>query len=473
MKTIKNKFFIIILLFSSFTFIVTNFIKYKLSDNLEREEFRLKVKNSFKKYLLPYRTIDYLRSEYSKAHKYEKRYENYSYTFPEVYKLIVNNDLNIQKKLANLEYSFVGKNIVDKNTGMKIEKFQASKNILLSGSNKYFPATVFISNDDRYIYMLSSTGTIAYAKPSSKEIVFKQIKNNINEYININQFLKKNTFGTKDLLISDDKVFVSYTREVSEDCWNISLLKADLNLKELKFNPLFSSEECVHKYKNPDNEFAAMQSGGKITRIDQDNLVLTTGEFRSRYRAQDKKSIMGKTLKINLNSGKYSILSLGHRNPQGIFFDNVNNFLITTEHGPKGGDEINIIELDNKNEGLQNFGWPISSYGNHYTKKVDLNKYPLKKSHKKYGFIEPIRYFVPSIGINEIIAINKKEKKYLFSSLRGRSLYFMQLNQDNKIIDIRKYLLNERIRDMIIFKDFVITYLEESGSYGILKLSKF
>ena len=58
---------------------------------------------------------------------------------------------------------------------------------------------------------------------------------------------------------------------------------------------------------------------------------------------------------------------MGHRNPQGLYFDREKNFILATEHGPQGGDEINLIEVSKINKDkIQNYGWPISSYGEHY-----------------------------------------------------------------------------------------------------------
>ena len=58
---------------------------------------------------------------------------------------------------------------------------------------------------------------------------------------------------------------------------------------------------------------------------------------------------------------------MGHRNPQGLYFDKEKNILLETEHGPMGGDEINLINLNGIKKGkIPNFGWPISSAGEHY-----------------------------------------------------------------------------------------------------------
>ena len=103
---------------------------------------------------------------------------------------------------------------------------------------------------------------------------------------------------------------------------------------------------------------------------------------------------------------------MGHRNPQGLYYNKTNNFLLEAEHGPEGGDEINLIELDpNK---IPNYGWAISSYGEHYGgKNAPYNKkkyvkYPLYKSHSEYNFIEPLIYFNPSIGISQIVGLDKR-----------------------------------------------------------------
>ena len=96
---------------------------------------------------------------------------------------------------------------------------------------------------------------------------------------------------------------------------------------------------------------------------------------------------------------------MGHRNPQGLIKLKNENILMSTEHGPKGGDEINLIDLNDKK--IINYGWPVSSYGNHYgpddlLKKRKYEVYPLHKNHKDFGFKEPIKFYDESYGISEI-----------------------------------------------------------------------
>jgi glucose/arabinose dehydrogenase len=216
--------------------------------------------------------------------------------------------------------------------------------------------------------------------------------------------------------------------------------------------------------------------------IKDDSLLFTTGEFRNRPLAQDKKNAYGKILSINLNSKETKIVSIGHRNPQGLYYSKKYDFIISTEHGPKGGDEININHEPSKK--VRNYGWPISSYGEHYYKnysKKILDKAPLNKSHKKYGFEEPVKYFVPSIGISEIIPLNDNDTEFLVGAMGSEiveqdlGLHYIKLNDDrNKIIKHKYITLNERIRDIVISKsrDTIILFLETSSSLGVIKKIK-
>ena len=219
---------------------------------------------------------------------------------------------------------------------------------------------------------------------------------------------------------------------------------------------------------NPDKEFNGHQSGGRIISLDKDNILLSIGEYRSRYLAQDKNSINGKIVKIEINSGKSEIISMGHRNVQGLHFDDEKKILLITEHGPVGGDEINLIYKDKIKKGeIFNFGWPIASYGEHGSKQL-YKKYPLKKSHIKAGFIEPLKSFSPGIGISEIVKINKD--KFVLSSLKEKSIYFFELNEYDKIINLKKIKIFERIRDLKFYNGKLYLFLEDTPSIGEIDL---
>ncbi|WP_256013055.1 PQQ-dependent sugar dehydrogenase [Desertivirga xinjiangensis] len=83
-------------------------------------------------------------------------------------------------------------------------------------------------------------------------------------------------------------------------------------------------------------------------------------------------------------NAKASIWSYGHRNPQGLAYDAANNRLWAVEHGPKGGDELNLVEKG------KNYGWPIVTYGIGYDGSIISDKKEMK------GVQNPVKYWVPS-----------------------------------------------------------------------------
>jgi glucose/arabinose dehydrogenase len=110
---------------------------------------------------------------------------------------------------------------------------------------------------------------------------------------------------------------------------------------------------------------------GKILRLNDDGTVPSDNPF------------VGQAGKLP------EIWSYGHRNPQGLAFNPETGALWETEHGPQGGDELNLIEKG------KNYGWPVIGYGANYTLGTEIHK-----SRNKDGMEQPKAFFVPSIGIS-------------------------------------------------------------------------
>ena len=386
-------------------------------------------------------------------------------------------ELDIKKDLQSLQFKKNSSGTLKIFDGEKIFNKFKNNNQLVRGINNFFPGSGYLELYQNNLFLISATGLLGYSNESNNEtIIFNQIKNNINEFLSLKEINKNNWFSIKDLLIVNDYIYVSYTNEQKENCWNTSVIVAKLNFDNLKFSKFFEPESCVKSIGNEDNEFNAHQSGGKLFNFDNENIIFTTGDYRLRKLAQDANSSFGKILKLNIKSSSYETLSLGHRNPQGLLYNAENDFIISTEHGPDGGDEINL-NLNTK-EKIKNFGWPIASYGEHYggkdseKNKLKYKKYPLYKSHTKHKFTEPLKYFVPSIGISQIVEID--EKKYILSSLKDRSIYTFLLNNNNEIIEFERIVVGERIRDMVYDEKTkkVFLFMEDTASIGIIQINK-
>ena len=383
------------------------------------------------------------------------------------------HEINIKKKIKKLEFPKYKSLEINLYNNKKKLNFYKSNNQLVRGINNFFPGSGYLDLYENKLFLISATGLIGYSNNLyGDSIIFNQINNNINDFLSLDEINKGNWFSVKDLLVVNNNIYVSFTNEQKNNCWNTSVIVAKLNFEYLKFSNFFEPKYCVKSKNNYDKEFNAHQSGGKLFKYDDDNIILTMGDYRLRKLAQDINSTFGKILKLNSKSKRYEILSLGHRNPQGLYYDLDKDYVISTEHGPHGGDEINL-NLNTKI--VKNFGWAISSYGEHYggkesyENKSKYKKYPLHKSHKDYNFIEPIKYFVPSIGISQLVQI--KQNKFLLSSLKDESIYTFTLNEKNELTEFKRIEIGERIRDMVYDseKKEVILFLENTASIGILK----
>ena len=410
------------------------------------------------------------------------------YIFP--YKLISQQQQTIsqqQQKLKIVDWSVIelekkreGSEIIIEENIVKLPNNKTLKKYILTsgfytGINNNLPGSGYIDFHRDNLVVLSSRGVLAFNKQLGDKESFNQIKNNLNDFISIEQFKKWSQVSLKDILILNNKVFVSFTEEIEEDCWNTSVIYGDMNYENIIFRRLFSPKECIHSTNNIDKDFNPHSSGGRIQSFDKNHILFSIGEYIERYLAQDKTSVNGKIIKINIKNSDYEIISMGHRNPQGLYFDKENNFILETEHGPKGGDEINLIKVNQISEDkIQNYGWPISSYGEHYGGKIEENKrkyekYPLYKSHSEHGFIEPLYSFVPSIGISEIVKI--AQNRYVASSMIDKSLYFFDLNEKKQIINLNRLEVFERIRDLRFNNNQLFLFMEDTASIGVINLN--
>jgi hypothetical protein len=358
-------------------------------------------------------------------------------------------------------------------------------------SSNFFKPRGYLEQDNQNIYFINNNGILFYFSKNeiieNKKVKFKKIKTNLDSLIG-KSYIQDVVTVVKDILIIDNKVFVSYVNNLN-GCYSNGFLNGVLNVDEIIFSPFLIIEECKKRLGN--------SVGGNLKKFKDNKIVVTIGDYES-YEfvgdddPQNINSLYGKIITVDLDTKKIDILSIGHRNPQGLFYDSKNNILFSTEHGPQGGDEINVNVSPNFNK-IKNYGWAISSYGEHYGYDVgwsdkikketnlidDLYKVaPLDKSHKNFGFEEPIKYFTPSIGITEILKVknnNSNNHKLLVSSMgwvvEGDIMTLHIIDFDNNFFQKKheKIYVDDRIRDIIDLKNGqIIMSLDTSGSIALL-----
>ena len=162
------------------------------------------------------------------------------------------------------------------------------------------------------------------------------------------------------------------------------------------------------------------------------------------------------------NAGPSTIFSYGHRNPQGLAINPITQELWESEHGPKGGDEINIIKKG------ANYGWPAYSVGVNYDGSI------ISQSHIATGITAPLYTWTPSIGICGMVFINNKSFKswngnLLVCGLASQKLYRC-IVEGNKITSEETLLSNAgRIRNVIQAPDGTI-YVSAEGPGKIIQI---
>lgn len=150
-----------------------------------------------------------------------------------------------------------------------------------------------------------------------------------------------------------------------------------------------------------------------------------------------------------------SIYTYGNRNPQGMTIHPQTGAIWENEHGPRGGDEINIVQPG------KNYGWPVATYGINYNGKV------ISDVSEKEGITPPIHYWIPSIGPSGMAFVTGNRYKGWEGNLLTGSLRFQYLNRsvlkDNKVTKEEILFKNiGRLRDVRMAPDGYIYIAVES-----------
>ncbi len=202
--------------------------------------------------------------------------------------------------------------------------------------------------------------------------------------------------------------------------------------------------------------------GSRLVFVDE-HIFMTIGDRGKRKYAQDLTTHQGKILRLTLDgkaavdnpfSGQKNALpeiwTYGHRNPQGIDYDQQNKRLYSCEFGPRGGDELNLIKKG------KNYGWPIITYGKEYWG-------PRIGGTEQEGMEQPLAYWVPSISPSGMVY--HKGDIYL-ANLSSEHIRKIKI-KNNKVINQTKLFekLDTRIRHVRIKSDVLYFSTDEGNIY--------
>ena len=316
---------------------------------------------------------------------------------------------------------------------------------------------IFVSGDGKIVLFDKNLDLISEINSNLKKIMQDQRP-------------PKGWYSLRDVTADNEnskKFYISYYKRCDENKWKMSILKGEISTFEAKniiFEDIdpFEDNHCVSKPNST-------HSGGRILNYDNENLLMTVGDWLMDL-AQDDSSIYGKVILVNKDGKDYKIFSKGHRNPQGLAMKS-KNLIFSSEHGHEGGDEINKIKQG------KNYGWPKVSYSTRgqdpRLKNINLRAHNSDKTHDYFGFEEPIIALTPAIGPSELKIYSEDyfslwKDKIILSSLKAQSLFILTMdNEFEKIQHMEKIHIGSRIRDFLTTDDGMYIVLE--GRYNNAK----
>lgn len=276
--------------------------------------------------------------------------------------------------------------------------------------------------------------------------------------------------GLLDVALDSDfkntqRVFFTATKAVG-DLYTTALFSAKLVEKK----------SLQYELKEVRELFVALPAGddgvhfGSRLVVTNDEVWMTVGDRGQRNLAQDLKTHMGKVLRLDKNGkamtdnpfvgradAKPEIWSYGHRNPQGFVRDPQTGEFWVHEHGPKGGDEINILKKG------ANYGWPVVTFGREYSGEKITNE------TSRPDIESPVHYYVPSIAPCGMILYQGDKFPELKDSFLIGSLVLTHLNQvkieNKKFIFEKRFFENQslRIRDVEATPSGDVYFFTDSG----------
>jgi glucose/arabinose dehydrogenase len=274
---------------------------------------------------------------------------------------------------------------------------------------------------------------------------------------------------------SNHRIFFTYMRIVDAENCALAVDSARLNEEAGTLSDVHTIFQAA-----PYTNRAVSQTGSRIAIDPKDgNLFVAVGDRSTGdpipLQAQQTATYLGKVIHItpegkpapgNPAIGLPEVWSMGHRTPQGLTFA-PDGRLWETEHGPRGGDELNLIEKG------KNYGWPVIVHGINYP-GTKIGEGIVEKP----GLEQPRYYWDPIIAPSGLAFYRGElfpqwKTSVLVGGLSGQAVFRVELGKDDKVVNEEALVveLNERIRDVRVFQDGAVYVLTDSANGKLLKLT--
>ena len=327
-------------------------------------------------------------------------------------------------------------------------------------------AIVAINNELLVIDRLGNLYACAESRDARK-LAFPPLPNNIEAYLRAGKTIDSKSFRTYDINYLRDRKLLIVSHESYDATLNGTRLAiSSIEIEEAGLKPRGPWKTIFNTDIEPGAPNEA--SGGRLA-VDNthDKIYLSVGvyDINDATLAQDPRSSFGKIFEINAVSGQGRVVSIGHRNPQGLTTSRSNE-LWSTEHGPAGGDELNLISPGT------NYGWPNVTLGTNYNA---YNWNGLEAPGRHEGYQPPIFAWVPSVAVSNLIQVSGFDKRWdgdlIVSSLKAQSLFRLRLEQ-GRVVYSEPIWIGQRIRDIAELEDGTIALWTDDTQVLFLSVDK-
>lgn len=288
----------------------------------------------------------------------------------------------------------------------------------------------------------------------------------------------------RDLEINQDGIFLANVKTTDEGCMNLQLWNMVLDEKQseiIEAKLRWESKPCLRPSMSPEGQIGKDQSGGRILSLPSGAILLTVGDFRlglsvegqylGRPEALSKNGWYGKTVAIQ-KDGRASVFTSGHRNPQGLAMNQATGQIMLSEHGPRGGGELNELSEE------KDFGWPDVTYGAPYGSGnlPEENWEEGSRWNSNHdGYEKPLISWLPSIAPSQLAFYSGDEfpswqGDLLLATLKDESLRRIRLDSGRIVFDER-IEIGGRLRDLDVLEDGKLIVSFDGSQIGLISLA--
>ena len=337
--------------------------------------------------------------------------------------------------------------------------------------SEYKFETILSNLDDAWSFEFLSEDKIIYTEMPGKLKIASLSDGSVVTLRNVPKVQYASQGGLSEVVLDPDfesnkKIYLSYSAKNSDGKSTLYLMSAELNEDSLENNKIIFEAKAPRRIP--------VHLGAKIAFLEDGTILLASGDgFDHREKAQTLDNHFGKIIRINkdgtiptnnpfvdVEGALPDIYSYGHRNMQGLIVTKSGQ-IFEHEHGPRGGDEMNLIEPS------LNYGWPAITYG------IDYSGAVISPFTEKEGMEQPLFHWTPSIAPSDMIFYEgnrypKLKNSFLVTALVSKDVKQVTFSESGKEVQESLFSeLNSRLRNIQASPDGLI-YLMTDGPRGKL-----